>query len=61
MEAVISSLEYTLKDSDIQGQPVIIRMIEDVITALRKVMVVKRTRWTEEEEKMGPCPCGCSE
>jgi hypothetical protein len=61
MEATIATLEYTLKDIDVQGQPVIQQMIRDVLTALRKVMVVKKARWREEEEKMGPCPCGCSE
>jgi hypothetical protein len=60
MEATIAKLEYTLKDQDIQGEPVIIRMIEDVMVALQKVMVVKRHRWAEEEKEMGDCPCGCS-
>ena len=60
MEATIAALQYTLKDMDIQGQPVIQQMIEDLVTALRKVMVVKKARWAEEEMKMGDCPCGCS-
>jgi hypothetical protein len=61
MEATIANLEYTLKDVDVQGQPVIQRMIHDVITALRKVMVVKKTRWAQQESEMGPCRCGCEE
>jgi hypothetical protein len=60
MEATIANLEYTLKDHDIKEQPVIIQMIEDLVTALRKVMVVKKARWADEEMKMGDCPCGCS-
>ena len=58
MENTVANLEYVLKDNDIKGQPVIQQMIQDVITALQKVLVVKRNRWKEEEEKAGNCPCG---
>jgi hypothetical protein len=58
MENTVANLEYVLKDVDVQGQPIIQQMIQDVITALQKVMVVKRARWKEEEKKMGECPCG---
>lgn len=60
MENTVANLEYVLKDADVQGQPVIQQMIHDVITALQKVMVVKRARWAQEEKAMGECPCkGC--
>jgi hypothetical protein len=60
MEATIATLEYTLKDIDVQGQPVIQRMITDLVAALKKIMLVKRTRWAQEEKEMGDCPCkGC--
>jgi len=61
MEALIATLEYTLKDADVREQPVIIQMIENLVMALRKIMVVKRARWAREEKEMGACPCGCSE
>lgn len=60
MEATIATLEYTLNDIDIQGQPVIQQMITDLVAALKKIMLVKRARWAQEEMMMGPCPCGCS-
>jgi hypothetical protein len=61
MENIIATLQYTLKDVDVQGQPVIIQMIQNVITALQKVMVVKRSRWAEEDEKDMRCKCGCED
>ena len=61
METTIAKLEYVLKDHDIQGQPVIQQMIQNVITALQKVMVVKRARWQEEDEKDMICKCGCED
>ena len=51
MENTIANLRYVLKDYDIKEQPVIIQMIQNVITALQKVMVVKRARWAQEDEK----------
>ena len=58
MENTVANLEYVLKDVDVQGQPVIQQMIQDVIAALQKVMVVKRARWAQEEKEAGNCPCG---
>ena len=60
MEATIATLEYTMKDQDIAEQPVIVQMIQDVVTALRKIMVIKRARWAREEKSAGDCPCGCT-
>jgi hypothetical protein len=59
MEGTIANLEYTLKDVDVQGQPVIQQMIQDLVTALQKVMVVKKARWAQQESELGGCPCGC--
>jgi hypothetical protein len=58
MENTIANLQYVLKDHDVKEQPVIQRMIEDLVVALQKIMVVKRARWKEDEEKMEACPCG---
>jgi hypothetical protein len=59
MEATIATLEYTLKDEDIKAQPTLFQQIQQVVDSLRKVMISKRQRWAEQEEKDGNCPCGC--
>ena len=59
MDATISKLEYTLKDEDIQSSPLLTQQIQQVVKALREVMMMKRQRWVEQEEKDGSCPCGC--
>lgn len=59
MDATISKLEYTLKDEDIQSSPLLTQQIQHVVKALREVMMMKRQRWTEQEEKDESCPCGC--
>ena len=59
MDATISKLEYTLKDEDIQSSPLLTQQIQQVVKALREVMMMKRQRWAEQEEKDESCPCGC--
>ena len=60
MDATIATLEYTLKDKDVQSQDALVPMIEEVVRLLRQTMTEKRRRWAEEEKEMGDCPCGCS-
>ena len=59
MDATISKLEYTLKDTDVQSSLLLTQQIQQVLKALREVMASKRQRWAEQEEKDGSCPCGC--
>jgi hypothetical protein len=61
MENTIATLEYTLKDTDVKGQPVIQQMIQDLIIVLRKVLVVKKKKRVEQENEMGLCKCGCQD
>lgn len=58
MERTISSLEYTLKDCDVESNPVLITLIKQVVNGLREIMAVKRVRWREQEKADDLCPCG---
>ena len=58
MEATISKLEYTLKDGDVEANPILSHLIKQVVDGLREVMSIKRIRWAEQERNDGNCPCG---
>ena len=59
MDGTIAKLEYTLKDGDVQAQPALVYMIQEVAQRLKETMMLKRRRWADEEKEMGDCPCGC--
>jgi hypothetical protein len=59
MDATIRTLEYTLKDDDVQSSLLLTQQIQQVVKSLREVMAIKQQRWAEQEEKDGSCPCGC--
>ena len=58
MEQAISRLEYSLKDQDVEADPVLTTLIKQVVDSLRTKLAIKKTRWAEQEMEMGDCPCG---
>jgi len=58
MEQAISRLEYSLKDQDVEADPVLTTLIKQVVDSLRAKMVIKKIRWAEQERELGDCPCG---
>lgn len=58
MEATISKLEYTLKDTDVESDPILTHLIKQVVDSLRAKMAIKRIRWAEQERNDGECQCG---
>ena len=58
MEQAISRLEYSLKDQDVESDPVLTTLIKQVVDSLRAKLEIKRIRWAEQEMEMGDCPCG---